>query len=101
MPPLAFIFDGIKIYIYNDDHLPIHIHAQKAEFESIIELIIENKKLVDMVLRPANNANRELQEKDVKKVKKFLRKYWKDVVEKWENLVVFKTRITVKRISGL
>lgn len=71
MPPLAFIFDGIKIYIYNDDHLPIHIHAQKAEFESIFELIIENKKLVDIAIRLAANANKELPEKDIKKVKKF------------------------------
>ncbi len=75
MPPLAFTFDGIKIYIYNDDHLPIHIHAQKAEFESIFELIIANKKLVDIALRPANNLNKELPEKDEKKVKKFLKKY--------------------------
>jgi hypothetical protein len=48
MAPLAFTFDGIKMYIYNDDHLPIHIHAQKAGFESVFELIIENNKLVDI-----------------------------------------------------
>lgn len=101
MAPLAFTFDDIKIYIYNDDHLPIHIHAQKGEFESVFELAIESNKLVDIVLGPADNANKELQEKEIKKVKKFLKKYWKEVVEKWEKLVVFKTSITVKRISGL
>ena len=101
MPPLAFTFDGIKIYIYNEDHLPIHIHAEKAEYESIFQLIIDNNKLVGIEVREAGNSNKELPEKDTKKVKKFLKKYWKDVVEKWEKIVVFKTKITVKRISGL
>lgn len=101
MPPLAYTFDGIKIYIYIDDHLPIHIHAEKGEFESIFELLIDNNKLVDINIRNVQNNNKCLPEKEIKKVKKFLKKYWKDVVEKWNKVVVLKTKITIKRISGL
>ena len=101
MPPLVYTFDGIKIYIYNNDHLPIHIHAEKDCFENIFELIFENNKLVDINIRTVENHNKSLQEKDVKKVKKFLKKYWKDVIQKWEKIVVLKSNITVKRISGL
>jgi hypothetical protein len=36
-------FNGIKIYIYNGDHRPPHIHAIYAEYEVLI--IIETGKI--------------------------------------------------------
>jgi transcriptional/translational regulatory protein YebC/TACO1 len=98
MPPLAFLYDGLKIYIYDDDHLPIHIHAQRDDEESIFNLIIDNNKLVDIEVRDGGNANAQLNEKDTKKVKKFLKKNWKTVIERWNDIVILKTRIKVKRI---
>jgi len=42
MAPTVFIFTGIKINIYKDDHHPIHIHALYGEYESIYELHFAN-----------------------------------------------------------
>ena len=36
--PTYFSFDGIKIDLYFDDHLPPHFHAIYAEFEALIEI---------------------------------------------------------------
>jgi hypothetical protein len=36
--PLFILFDGIKIYIYFDDHLPPHVHAMYGEYEVLIDI---------------------------------------------------------------
>lgn len=114
MAPTAFSFQGIKIVIYEEDHNPIHIHAKYQDFESVYELIIDNAKLVEINLaeldeatllnidmRTEANHNKALPPAQHKKVIKFLKKHWKEVVEKWVIVVVMKKRITLKRISGI
>jgi hypothetical protein len=36
--PIIILLNGLKIYVYADDHLPPHIHAIFAEYEAIIEI---------------------------------------------------------------
>ena len=36
--PLVASFLGIKIYMYFEDHEPPHFHAEKAEFEMVVEI---------------------------------------------------------------
>ncbi len=36
--PLIDSFNGIKIYIYNGDHRPPHIHAAYNEYEALITI---------------------------------------------------------------
>jgi hypothetical protein len=36
--PLYALFDGIKIYVYYDEHLPPHIHAKYGEYEVLIDI---------------------------------------------------------------
>jgi hypothetical protein len=37
MPAIDF-FNGIKIYVYNGEHRPPHIHAVYNEYEAIMEI---------------------------------------------------------------
>lgn len=99
MAPLAFSFEGIKVYLYHNDHLPIHIHAKYNEYESIYELIIDNGKLVDIIQR--ENEYMPLPPVQDKKVRKFLKKHFKQVVEKWTDVVIYNKQIKLTRISGL
>jgi hypothetical protein len=100
MPPVVFTFDGVKVYIYTEDHLPIHIHAKYAEFESIYELHFDAGKLSYVDVREGNFE--PLPPQAHKKVMKFLKKYYKEVVEKWQQIVVFKkSKVSLTRISGL
>lgn len=45
--PLIHSLEGIKIYVYFNDHLPPHFHALYAEFEAMIAIetleVIEGK----------------------------------------------------------
>ncbi len=36
--PIINFFDGIKILIFSNDHLPPHFHIYYAEFKAIIEI---------------------------------------------------------------
>lgn len=97
MAPLAFTFNGIKIYLYYQDHLPIHIHAEYNEFETVYILNFEDGKLIIEY----DTSNNPLPKQQDKKVVKFLKKYHKQVIEKWTDVFVLKKGIKVKRISGL
>ena len=37
---------GYAVYIYSNDHFPVHVHARYAGRESKFELILLNEKLV-------------------------------------------------------
>lgn len=100
MTPNAFSFNGIKIMIYYEDHLPIHIHAKYGEFETVYELTLENGKLVNVTEREANNSTM-LPEAQNKRVRKFLKKHYKKVVEKWTDIVIYQKPIKLTRISGI
>lgn len=36
--PVIDVIDGIRIKIYNRDHLPAHIHAMYNEYEAVIDI---------------------------------------------------------------
>lgn len=99
MSPTAFAFNGIKVYVYFDDHNPIHIHAKYEDYETIFELIIDNGKLVSINQRRGDFEL--LPSQQTKKVIKFLKKNYKKVVEKWTDVVILHKPIKLTRISGL
>jgi len=37
MPRISYFF-GVAIYMYHNDHLPPHFHAEYGEFEAIYEI---------------------------------------------------------------
>ena len=49
--PLIDAFNGIKIYVYYDDHPPPHIHAKYNEFEMQIIIKSGNPLAGDLPVR--------------------------------------------------
>ncbi len=99
MAPAVFSFEGIKIYMYHQDHNPVHFHAQYQGYETIYELSIENGKLIYIDTRDTDKP--PLPPAQDKKVKKFIKKKWRLVAEKWVSVVIYGKKITLTRISGL
>lgn len=99
MAPAIYSFEGIKIYIYDKDHNPVHFHAQYQSFESIYNLIIENNKLISITTR--NSEYPPLPPAQDKKVRKFVKRHWRQIMDKWVQIVIYGKRITLTRISGL
>ena len=48
------VIDGIKIYLYNDEHPPPHFHAVYAEHEAMID--IETLEITSSIFPPRTIA---------------------------------------------
>lgn len=99
MTPSIFTFDGIKVDIYPEDHLPMHIHAKYNGCETIYAIEIDNNKLIS--IESKTKGAPPLPPQQDKKVRKFLKKHWKQVAQKWMDFIVLKKPVTLTRISGL
>ena len=63
--PLLYFLEGIKIYVYFNDHLPPHFHAIYAEFETmtsietleVIEGKLPSKSLKKVMAWASDNQN--------------------------------------------
>ena len=73
MTPTVFSFNGVKIIIFLQDHDPIHIHAQYADYETIFELYFDCGKLSNILTRSADKE--ALPPQIHKKVVKFIKKH--------------------------
>lgn len=72
--PLYELFEGIKIYLYFNDHLPPHIHAMYGEYEVLIDI------------RTFEVYRGELPNKQLKKVTKFVKENQDDLLETFYEL---------------
>ncbi len=72
--PLYELFEGIKIYLYFNDHLPPHIHAMYGEYEVLIDI------------RTLEVYRGELPNKQLKKVTKFVKENQDDLLETFYEL---------------
>lgn len=96
MAPAAFLLKGIRVNIYFDDHLPIHIHALHQDSELVVEVEYDMGKPSFTV---RENKNFPITEQ--RRVMKFLRKHHKDVVKAWTEIAVLKKTPKSRRISGI
>lgn len=72
--PTFFTFDGIRICLFFNDHLPPHFHAYYAEYELVIDI------------RAIKVLQGSFPRKQRKKVLEFARNNRSDLMEIWESL---------------
>ena len=58
--PKIYEYLGIVFLIYTNDHEPIHVHAQRGEFENKVELIYTNGKLTDVRFKKCGERRHSL-----------------------------------------
>jgi hypothetical protein len=95
--PKIYEYLGIIVFIYTNDHLPIHVHAQKGSNESKIELIYEEGKLTLKVKKVRGKEH--LSNNDLEDILVFINKYHQDIVEKWKDIMIFNKKVTFEKIS--
>ena len=88
---LSFLF-------YSNEHEPIHVHVMKDGHEAIFEIILENGELVEIHRRTSNKIP-PLSEKDAATAEAFVKKYYKNIVDKWVNFFIYKKRIRSTKIT--
>ena len=96
--PKIFEYFGFIFLFYSNEHEPIHVHVMKDGHESIFEIILENGELVDIHRRTSNKIP-QLSEKDAATAEAFVKKYYKNIVDKWVNFFIYKKRIRSTKIT--
>lgn len=96
--PKIFEYFGFVFFFYSNEHEPIHVHVMKEGHEAIFEIVLENGGLVE-IRRRASNKMPPLNEKDSATAEAFVKKYYKNIVEKWVNFFVYKKRVRSTKIT--
>jgi len=90
--PEIFQFVNLIFSFYSNEHEPIHVHVKASERESIFDLIIKDKTLMEIKIR--NNHGKEpLSSREVKMAREFIKNYSSEIVEKWVDFFVLGARV--------
>ncbi len=90
--PKIFEYFGFVFFFYSNEHEPIHVHVQHGECESIFELIMMDGKLIEIRGREKKGGP-PLTEKDKRTAEAFIRKYSKNIIDKWVKFFVMKQAV--------
>ena len=94
--PKIYEYFGLIFLFYSNDHLPVHVHVKNADFESKFEFIYEDGKLADIKIIKTRN---QLNEKQTKDSLKFIKKYHKQISEKWYEFFVLNKTPKFRKIT--
>ena len=70
----------------------------KDGHEAIFEIMLENGELAEVHRRTSNKIP-PLSEKDAATAEAFVKKYYKNIVDKWVNFFIYKKRIRSTKIT--
>lgn len=96
--PKIFEYFGFIFYFYSNEHEPIHVHVRLGEKETIFELMMMDGKLEEIKIRRKKGVE-QLSEKDKSTAMAFIRKYHKNILDKWFKFFVMKQKIKSTTIT--
>ena len=96
--PKIFEYFGLIFYFYSNEHEPIHVHVQHGDKESIFELIMMDGELERIHIR-GKAGSEPLSGKDHRIVEGFIRKYSKNIIQKWVKFFVMKQQVKSTNIT--
>ena len=96
--PKIYEYLGILIFFYSNEHEPIHVHANKGEFESKAEFVIENGEVTEIRIKTVSGMA-PLPKSEMKKFKDFLKVYTNDIVKKWIDYFILHKDVPFERIT--
>jgi len=96
--PKIFEYFGFIFYFYSSEHEPIHVHVLHGDKESVFDLIMMDGILVEIRAREKKGAE-PLPEKDKRTAEEFIRKYHKNIIQKWIKFFVLKQSVRSTRIN--
>ena len=96
--PMIFEYFGFIFYFYSNEHEPIHVHVLHGDKESVFELIMMDGILAEIRVREKKGAE-PLPEKDKRTAEEFIKKYHKNIIQKWVKFFVLKQSVRSTKIS--
>lgn len=95
--PKIFEYFGFVFFFYSNEHEPIHVHVLKGEADAVFDIVLEDGKLSDVVFR--KGKRQPMSDKDQKTAEAFVRKYYRNIVEKWVKFFVLRKAVRSTRIT--
>ncbi len=96
--PKIFEYFGFIFYSYSNEHEPIHVHVMHGARESIFDLIMMDGELAELRVREKRGGE-SLTEKDKRTAEEFIRKYHRNIIDKWVKFFVLKQSIRSTNIK--
>ena len=96
--PKIFEYFGFIFYFFSNEHEPIHVHVLHGGRESIFDLIMMDGLLAQIGVREKKGAE-PLSEKDKRTAEEFIRKYHKNIIQKWVKFFVLKQSVRSTKIT--
>lgn len=95
--PKIYEYIGFIFFFYSNEHLPIHVHISKAEFESKCEFIFIDGKL-ELQWKKVK-SKKELSSKDKLEAGIFIEKYYQEILSKWQQVFILNQKVVCEKIS--
>ena len=96
--PKLYEYFGLMILFYSNDHEPSHVHCKFQEKESKAEILFENGNFSKINIKEVQGKE-PLDEKNLKKFKKFVELYRDDIVRKWIDFFIYNIEISPEKIT--
>lgn len=96
--PKIYEYFGFIFYFYSNEHEPIHVHVIHGGRESIFDLIMMDGDLIEVRVREKRGFE-PLAEKDKRTAEEFIRKYYKNIIDKWVKFFVMKQAVRCSKIK--
>jgi Domain of unknown function (DUF4160) len=99
--PKLYEYLGIIVMFYSNEHEPIHVHGKREGRESKAELIVENGRVVEIILSSVR-GRRSLRQAELNDFEELVRHYADEIVQRWIDYFVlhrpFRSQTITQRI---
>lgn len=96
--PKLYEYHGLVILFYSNEHEPIHVHCKYQEQESKAEIIFENGKFKNILIKEVPGKD-PLDINNLKKFKKIVESYRDDIVRKWIDFFIYNIEVPSEKIT--
>ena len=90
--PKIYEYLGFIFFFFSNEHEPIHVHVIKSGRQTVFELILSDGNLIE-IRRRKESGYEMLDEGEVIQAEKFIKAYYRNIIDKWMNFFVLKKRI--------
>ncbi|MBS1259267.1 MAG: hypothetical protein MAG551_02336 [Candidatus Scalindua arabica] len=96
--PKIYIYCGIAIIFYSNEHEPVHVHGKYQGKESKAELIIKDGKVESIIIKSVK-GRAPLPANILRDFEKFVNVYADKIVQKWIDYFVLHKQISCEIIE--
>ena len=96
--PIIYTYLGFCIRIYTNDHLPVHFHISHGELSNKVQLHYDDDTLK---LIWKDDGSKTLSKTQKKSMIAFLNEYHEEIVNKWEQVIIFGTKVKSESVYQL